>query len=246
MSLPVLIVLHQEQSTPGRVGYALRQRGFALDIRRPPLGDPLPHNVSDYAGVVVFGGPMSANDPEPWIDEEIRLIARTVEAGTPFLGLCLGAQLLCRAAGSRVWKHPDEETEIGYYPLRPTAAGEEWAAAQGAVWPRAVYHWHREGFDLPKGAELLAEGDAFTHQAFRMGPRTLALQFHPEVTYAMICRWTTRAFERMNHKGAQAPHEHRAGWFEHDHSVRLWLDVTLDSWIGRAGNVQRMATVNAV
>lgn len=234
MSKPVLIVLHQEHSTPGRVGYALRQRGFALDARRPPLGEPLPQDLTDYAGVVVFGGPMSANDPDAFIGEEIKLIERTLKADTPFLGLCLGAQLLCRALGTRVFKHPEEETEIGYYPLRPTKAGETWARSCGAVWPRAVYHWHREGFDLPKGAELLAEGDAFLHQAFRMGQKTLALQFHPEVTYAMICRWTTRAFERMNHKGARAPHEHREGWFQHDHDVGHWLDAVLDGWIGRA------------
>jgi len=188
---PVLIILHQEHSTPGRVGYALRQRGFTLDLRRPPLGEALPNNLKDYSGVVIFGGPMSANDPDAFIGEEIKLIERTLKAETPFLGLCLGAQLLCRAMGTRVYKHPEEETEIGYYPLRPTKAGEEWATSHGARWPRAVYHWHREGFDLPKGAELLAEGEAFLHQAFRIGQKTLALQFHPEVTYAMICRWTT-------------------------------------------------------
>lgn len=232
MSKPVLIILHQEHSTPGRVGYALQQRGFTLDMRRPPLGEPLPKDLQDYSGVVIFGGPMSANDPDAFIGEEIKLIERTLRAETPFLGLCLGAQLLCRAMGTRVYKHPDEETEIGYYPLRPTRAGEAWASSQGARWPRAVYHWHREGFDLPTGAELLAEGETFLHQAFRLGQKTLALQFHPEVTYAMICRWTTRAFERMNHKGARAPHEHRDGWFQHDHDVEQWLNAVLDGWIG--------------
>jgi len=230
---PVLIILHQEHSTPGRVGYALRQRGFHLHLCRPPLGEALPNNLKDYSGVVVFGGPMSANDSDAFIGEEIKLIERTLKAETPFLGLCLGAQLLCRAMGTRVYKHPEEETEIGYYPLRPTKAGEDWAKSHGAKWPRAVYHWHREGFDLPKGAELLAEGEAFLHQAFRIGQKTLALQFHPEVTYAMICRWTTRSFEKMNHKGARAPHEHRDGWFEHDHDVEQWLNAVLDGWIGR-------------
>jgi GMP synthase (glutamine-hydrolysing) len=100
---PVLIILHQEHSTPGRVGYALRQRGFTLDLRRPPLGEALPNNLKDYSGVVIFGGPMSANDPDAFIGEEIKLIERTLKAETPFLGLCLGAQLLCRAMGTRVY-----------------------------------------------------------------------------------------------------------------------------------------------
>ena len=61
---PVLIVLHQETSTPGRLGHALRERGFPLDIRRPPLGDDLPDTLDDHSGAVVFGGPMSANDTD--------------------------------------------------------------------------------------------------------------------------------------------------------------------------------------
>jgi GMP synthase (glutamine-hydrolysing) len=228
---PVLIVLHQEHSSPGRVGYALRKRGYTLDIRRPPLGDPLPSTVDHHSGMVVFGGPMSANDPDPWITEELRCIETFTKSEIPYLGLCLGAQMLCRVTGARVFKHPQEETEIGYYPLKPTASGLSLSRAYGVEWPDHVYHWHREGFDLPKGAELLAEGQAFPHQAFRMGRKIFGLQFHPEVTYAMICRWTVRAFEKMNHKGAQPPDEHRAGWYQFDHAVHVWLDGFLDHWL---------------
>jgi GMP synthase (glutamine-hydrolysing) len=228
---PVLIVLHQEQSSPGRVGYALRQRGYALDIRRPPLGDPLPTTATDHAGMVVFGGPMSANDPDSWINDEMRCIETFVKADAPYLGLCLGAQLLCRSLGARVYKHPDDETEIGYYRLAPTQAGSAFSQQSGVDWPTQVYHWHREGFDVPKGAELLAEGSAFPNQAFKLGKHGYGLQFHPEVTYAMICRWTVRAFEKMQHKGAQEPSQHRAGWYEHDHAVKLWLDGFLNQWL---------------
>ncbi len=228
---PVLIVLHQEQSTPGRVGYALRQRGYRLDIRRPPLGDPLPDTAADHSGMVVFGGPMSANDPDAWIADEMRCIETFTKADAPYLGLCLGAQLLCRALGSRVYKHADEETEIGYYPLSPTEAGSRLSDDMGVEWPSHVYHWHREGFDLPAGAELLAQGSTFPNQAFKLGSHGYGLQFHPEVTYAMICRWTVRAFEKMQHKGAQEAGQHRAGWYEYDHSVKLWLDGFLDQWL---------------
>ena len=231
MKKPILIVLHQEQSSPGRVGFELRQRGYALDIRRPPLGDTLPDTPAHHSGMVVFGGPMSANDPDAWITHELRCIERFNQAEIPYLGLCLGAQMLCRVVGARVYQHPDEETEIGYYGLSPTDAGLALSHKCGADWPSQVYHWHREGFDLPKGAELLAQGSSFPNQAFRVGPHGYGLQFHPEVTYAMICRWTTRAFERMNHKGAQAPDEHRSGWFQYDHAVKVWLDRFLDHWL---------------
>jgi len=228
---PILIVLHQEQSSPGRVGYELLRRGFPLDIRRPPLGDELPKTAAHHSGMVVFGGPMSANDPDAWILDELRCIETFNKAEAPYLGLCLGAQMLCRVLGARVYKHPDEETEIGYYGLAPTEAGLTLSRTYGVEWPAQVYHWHREGFDMPKGAELLAKGKTFPHQAFRLGSKGYGLQFHPEVTYAMICRWTVRAFERMNHKGAQTPDQHRSGWYRYDHAVKLWLDGFLDHWL---------------
>ena len=90
----VLIVLHQDHSTPGRIGAMLAERGFALDIRRPSLGEPLPATLADHAGVVVFGGPMSANDEDEFIRREIDWISVPLKDNKPFLGICLGLQLL--------------------------------------------------------------------------------------------------------------------------------------------------------
>ncbi|MCC2109941.1 MAG: glutamine amidotransferase, partial [Hyphomicrobiales bacterium] len=66
---------------------------------------------------------------------------------------------------------------------------------------------------------------------FQYGPNAVALQFHPEVTYAMMCRWTTRAYERMQSPNARQPHEHLEGWFQHDRTVGLWLDMFLRNWL---------------
>src|SRR5438105_13363458 len=150
--LPVLIVLHQETSTPGRVGNALRALGYSLDIRRPRFGDPLPDTLDRHAGAVVFGGPMSANDSDDYIRREIDWIAIPLREQRPFLGICLGAQMLAMQLGARVAPHAQALTQIGYYPIRPTAAGH----ALCLNWPAQVYHWHREGFQLPADAELLA------------------------------------------------------------------------------------------
>src|SRR5437588_2446570 len=149
--LPVLIVLHQESSTPGRVGNALRALGHTLDIRRPRFGDRLPGTLDNHAGAVIFGGPMSANDPDEFIRREIDWIAVPLREQRPFLGICLGAQMLAMQLGAKVAPHPEGRSEIGYYPIRPTLAGLEVCPN----WPRDVYHWHREGFDLPARAELL-------------------------------------------------------------------------------------------
>jgi GMP synthase (glutamine-hydrolysing) len=228
----ILIVLHQAHSTPGRVGRLLSEQGCRLDIRRPPLGDPLPETMAAHDGAVIFGGPMSANDEHDWLLRELRWIDTPLKENKPFLGICLGGQLLARALGHRVYAHPEGRAEIGYYPIRPTDAGRALCAAD---FPDHVYQWHREGFDLPKGATLLAEGDDFEAQAFGYGANAYGLQFHPEVTYAMMCRWTTRAHERMSLPGAHPRHAHLAGWFQHDAAVARWSAVFLDAWLKGAG-----------
>ena len=223
-----LIVLHQAHSTPGRVGRWLHNAGYELDIRRPPLGDALPKTLQDHAGVVIFGGPMGANDSEPWIRREIDWLATPLKEDKPFLGLCLGAQMFAKFLGARVFTHDDRRCEAGYYPMAPTEAGD---ALCQAKFPRYGYHWYGDGFDLPKDATLLARGCGhFPHQAFRLGPG-VALQFHPEVTYHMMCRWTTRGVERLSRPGARPPHEHLADWYLHDPAVGHWLDRFLSAWI---------------
>src|SRR6185437_12479179 len=102
---PVLIILHQETSTPGRVGNVLRSLGHRLDVRRPRFGDCLPETLDDHAGAVIFGGPMSANDPEDFVRKEIDWIAVPLREQRPFLGICLGAQMLARQLGARVAPH---------------------------------------------------------------------------------------------------------------------------------------------
>jgi GMP synthase (glutamine-hydrolysing) len=224
--LPVLVVLHQEHSTPGRVGNVLRALGHRLDIRRPRFGDLLPETLDDHAGAVIFGGPMSANDPDDYIAKEIDWIKIALKEQRPFLGICLGAQMLARQLGAAVAPHTEGQTQIGYYPIRPTRAG----LTLCPNWPDQVYHWHREGFELPAGTELLAEGDDFPVQAFRSG-QAFGFQFHPDVTYAMMHCWTTRG--RMDLPGAQPRHLHFEGRAMHDVIERAWLKDFIDGWLKR-------------
>jgi GMP synthase (glutamine-hydrolysing) len=224
----VLAVLHGEHSCPGRVARLLQQQGYKLDIRRPRFGDPLPRDMRDHAAVVFFGGAMSANDPDDYIKAEIDWIERPLAENKPFLGICLGAQMLARALGCRVYRHPAGRVEIGYHPIKPTAQGD---ALCDAPFPRHVYHWHREGFELPPGAELLAGGNDFEAQAMRWGESAVGLQFHPEVTYATICRWTGRSADEMREPGARDRSSHLDGWFLHDGAVSAWLESFLKRWI---------------
>jgi len=224
----VLIVLHQENSSPGRVGQALEARGFALDIRRPRFGDPLPETMEHHAGAVIFGGPMSANDPDDFVRTEIDWIRVPLRDEAPYLGICLGAQMLARHLGARVDRHPDGRIEVGYHAIRPTQAG-----ADELDWPHTVYQWHTEGFEAPHGATVLAEGDHFPVQAVRVGPAAYGLQFHPELTHAMMYRWTIRGAHRFGQPGAQDRAEQMALRDMHDDRLRRFLNDLLSVWIGR-------------
>src|SRR5215211_522141 len=110
---PVLIILHQEHSTPGRVGLALAARGYPLDIRRPRFGEPLPASLASHAGAIIFGGPMSANDEDEFLRAETEWIKVPLLESAPFIGLCLGAQLLARQLGANVSARPDGRVEVG-------------------------------------------------------------------------------------------------------------------------------------
>lgn len=224
----VLVVLHQEHSSPGRVGRLLREAGFVLDIRRPRFDDPLPPTMDDHCAAIVFGGPMSCNDDEEWIRREIEWVGVPLRAGKPFLGICLGAQMLARHLGHRVAPHPQGRVEVGFYPIRTTEHGRQ---AWPGRFPPKVYQWHREGFELPSGAALLATGDDFQAQAFRYGRRAYGLQFHPEVTYQMMCRWTTANHGRMDMPGALPRERHFRDWYQHDAAVAQWLAPFLERWI---------------
>jgi GMP synthase (glutamine-hydrolysing) len=227
---PVLIVLHQENSNPGHVGQWLVRNGFPLDIRKPRFGELLPSTLAGHTGAVIFGGPMSANDKDEFIRREIEWIGVALEEKAPFLGICLGAQMLAMHLGAEVSFDPEDRAEMGYYPLRATAAGRQLGQDLGPF-PDHVYQWHREGCALPRGALQLATSDgAFPNQAFACGPAAVGLQFHPEITFAQVHRWTGHHPTRLEIKGARQRHEHIAEHIAHAPKVQAWLAQFLERW----------------
>lgn len=224
----VAIVLHQESSSPGLVGALLQQAGYHLDRRCPAMGQPLPTDLDDYAAVVVFGGPMSANDDTilPFIRTELDWITSVLEAEKPFLGICLGAQLLARVLGGKVRPHPDGLMEIGYSPIHTTASGKmEWGDLN------RVFQWHREGFTLPSDSVLLARGDRFPNQAYRYRHNAYGLQFHPEITETLIDTWTTRAADHLKRPEAQPRSAQLQTHASQGKVVEGWLSQFLSRWL---------------
>ncbi len=232
MAEKILIVLHQNTSTPGRVGHMLKHRGYDLDICRPRYGDPLPETLADHAGAIYFGGPMSANDDEDYIRQEIDWIDLPLKEKAPFLGICLGAQMFAKNLGGDVGFHADGEVEIGYRPLQATQAGRAMLD-----WPEIVYHWNREGFTVPDSATMLACGDIFNQQAFSYGPAAYGIQFHSELTLAMMHRWTVHGADRLLMKKAQPADIQLRARLRYDEATRVWLEQFLDLWL--AGDLRK-------
>jgi GMP synthase (glutamine-hydrolysing) len=224
----ILVIVHQQNSDPGCVGQILRTNGYELDIRCPSNADELPTTMDNHEGVVIFGGPMSANDSEtlPFIRAELDWIPVALEADKPFLGICLGAQLLARVLGAKVSPHPQEMTEIGYFPIAPAPEAYPYFDH-----PLYVYQWHREGFELPKGAKKLAEGDVFTNQAFRYGKAAYGLQFHPEATREIVERWTRLGVDMLTLPGAQSRDEQISKHALYAIAKDNWLKGFLKLWL---------------
>lgn len=158
----------------------LRARGAAISATRFYANEPLPA-LEAVDWLIAMGGPMSVNDEakHPWLVTEKAFIREAITAGKTVLGICLGSQLIASALGAKVRRAA--EPEIGWWPVNAVEKGSE-------LFPSTfeVLHWHYETFDLPSGAELLASSAACEHQAFRIGPRVLALQFHPEMSVKTV------------------------------------------------------------
>lgn len=223
----MLVVLHQERSSAGRVGHQLIEAGFDLDIRRPPLGDELPDTLEHHAGAVVFGGPMSANDEDEFVRRETEWLKVPLGENRPFLGICLGAQMLANHLGGKVEGHGEGLVEIGWYPIKPTEEGE--ALMQ---WPEMVYQFHREGFSLPRDATLLATAEAYPNQAFRYGENAWGIQFHAELTQMMMQRWVVHGAHRFELPGAQPGRDHLGGRLIWDMHLKRWLHEFLATIFG--------------
>jgi GMP synthase (glutamine-hydrolysing) len=139
--------------------------------------------------LVVMGGPIGAyeDDLYPFLVQELELLRKRLEARRPTLGICLGAQLMARALGSKMYPGPAKE--IGWAPLELSAEGRDSCLRHVAPELAQVLHWHGDTFDLPPGAVRLASTPVCRNQAFTWGNCALALQFHPEVDARNLERW---------------------------------------------------------
>jgi GMP synthase-like glutamine amidotransferase len=172
----------------GLIEPALASRGISFDYCDLYVPGTAMPDSAGYDGLIFLGGPMSVNDELPFVLEEMRLIERAAAAGTPVLGVCLGSQMIARALGGRVYRNA--EKEIGWFDIQLSDAGRSDRVLGGLSPVENVFHWHGDTFDLPSGAEWLAFSQRTRNQAYRVERAVYGLQFHLEVTPAMIVNWS--------------------------------------------------------
>lgn len=231
----ILVLQHIACEHPGVFSEVMRERGVEAVAVELDRGEPLP-DWREFDAVLAMGGPMGAGDDadHSWLGPEKRAVREAVEAGRPFLGVCLGVQLLAAALDARVYEA--ERPEVGLLPVRLTAEGREDALFAGLDEQLVSVQWHGDTFDLPSGAVRLASSPAVPNQAFRAGERAYGVQFHLEVTGEMAREWgqvpayrrsLTNALGEEGGAAFLAEVEHRAGEL-HPGARRLfsnWLDL---------------------
>ncbi|MEP7124000.1 MAG: type 1 glutamine amidotransferase [Byssovorax sp.] len=187
--MKILVVQHDDDGPAGVVGERIDALGGERVTVLPHRGEALPESPEGFAGAVLLGGAMSvtADDTYPHYRHLFELTRAFHEAGTPILAICLGAQIVARALGERVYRHT--ETEIGFCAVELTAEGRADPLFAGLGPALRPMQWHEDTFDLPRGAVLLATSAGCRNQAYRVGASTYGVQFHPEVNRAIVEAW---------------------------------------------------------
>ncbi len=211
----------------------LTERGFAISYFDVPAGDLAAIDLDAPDLLVVLGGPIGVYETGdyPFLTPEIDAIAKRLAQGRPTLGICLGCQLIVRALGARVY--PSGHKEIGWASLQLTAAGKE--SCLGALADAAVLHWHGDTFDLPDGAELLASTPVCAHQAFSMGRKVMALQFHIEVTARGLESWFVGHTAEIAATAGVSVAGLRADTAKHAEHTENLAKKVLGIWLKQAG-----------
>ncbi len=184
----VLVIMHVEFEGPGTLGTFLESVGARVQTVRLHAGESLPQASLAYHAVVSMGGPMNVYEEEtyPYLKSEADFLRQAVHAGIPALGICLGSQMIAKAAGARVDLSAAEE--IGWGTVLLTREGTDDILFRGLPGTMDVLQWHSDVFDVPQGGTLLARSDLCPHQAFRY-KNAYGLQFHVEVTSKILTDW---------------------------------------------------------
>ena len=229
MSRRLILIEHDRSSRGDRASGYFERNGVTAHWVCPAHGDELPKIGVGRAGfdaAIMFGGIQSANDDTEYMHREIEWVADWVATERPFLGLCLGAQVLARALGARVGPHPEGLLEYGFVEVQPTAGAIP-------IMDRAMHMYaaHQEGFETPEGAERLFTGSRFPNQGFRFGRTNYGFQFHPECTPDLMRRWMAMDPSELDRPGAHDRPRQERDSERFDPAMGAWFERFLERWV---------------
>jgi GMP synthase-like glutamine amidotransferase len=182
---PVAIFRHALIEGPGYFATTLERRSIPARLVALDAGEELPRDARAFSGLAFMGGPMSVNDPLPWIARALELIRDAVRKDVPVIGHCLGGQLMARAFGGEVEPAAVKEIGWGEVQVADNALAREWF---GELQSFESFHWHGESFSIPPGATRLLTNSRCPNQAFALG-RHFGMQCHVEMTAELVRTW---------------------------------------------------------
>ena len=230
------VIRHVPFEDLGSFGSPLEEAGFRVayhDVGRDDL-DTLQPEVADL--LIVLGGPIGAYEEAryPFLEKELEIIERRIEAVRPLIGICLGAQLIARVSGARVYRAA--RREIGFAPITLTDAGRVSCLAPFEDDP-VTLHWHGDTFTLPAGATCLASTVICENQAFSLGPSVIGFQFHPEIDASRIEQWLIGHTVELTRAGVDVP-QLRAEAEGYRRSLEAKARAVVGTWLEEA-SIQR-------
>lgn len=199
-AMAIIAIQHDDLRRSGRLGVTLRDHGFRVRTIRVDQGEALPADFDGVDGVVSLGGRQNVDEKHAWIEKELAFLREAHERSLPVLGICLGAQLIAKALGGEVGKM--DRPEMGFTDVHLTPAAHTDTILTGIAWrsPQFQKHWY-EVKTLPEGARLLATNPACKVQAYSIGMRTYAFQYHFECDRSMIDQYMTDAKTDLHQAG---------------------------------------------
>ncbi len=186
--MKALVLMHVESEGPGTLGTFLEGNGVEIEIAKLYAGDPVPSEIDRFHAVISMGGPMNVyeEDRYPFLKYETEFLKKVIDANIPVMGVCLGAQMIAKACGEKVYRAPEEE--VGWCEISLTEHARDDLLFKNLPQTLTIFQWHGDTFDIPHGGILLARSEVCENQAFKY-KNAYGLQFHVEVTEEMLAEW---------------------------------------------------------
>lgn len=231
---PLYVIEHWQLVEPDAGRQHLINCGFNVQVVEPWRGEALPQLTGDEAGVMIMGGPQMITEANAqrhaYLIDELQFIEETMAKKVPLIGVCLGSQMIAKVMGAKVGYHPEDKMAMGYYPLAITEAGQSLGLENRMM----VLDGNAQGWEMPHGVDQIAtssDDNPFENQAFKT-EKTLALQFHPEVTRNILTQWQTDFNSSFGRTGTQSKAELDAGFDAYDAALKAWYKDMLEEWFG--------------